>query len=246
MKSDREVVLAAVSQDGDALQFAVDSLKEDREVVKAAVCNKGSALKFAKGGLNQDEEMLKASGLWNMEDNKQYPRSEQAILSVKFSLAEQSTPYATNFALAMKDDPYLGQFETYNPNAWCKRSCDPAFTNMQHPCRGTSATCEFSDDQNLTADTKKPCATSCWRYAFRFHQEASKETGGFMIQVEEWEGLGAGQEIETEMAKQVDLKVFRAKQNHYDDPGGKYIKAVSERVEAWYKAGCTNNDMEEF
>merc|ERR1719276_189266 len=186
----KELMLAKVTQDGNALQFACDSLKEDREVVKAAVGNKGSALKFAKGGLNQDEEMLKASGLWNEEDNKEYPRSEQAILSVKFSLAEQSTPYATNFALAMKEDPFLGQFKTYNPNAWCKRSCDPDFTNIQHPCRGTSSTCKFTEGQNLTADTRKPCATSCWRFAFRFHQEESKAMGGFMIQVEESAGLG--------------------------------------------------------
>jgi hypothetical protein len=35
-KADREVVLAAVAQDGDALQFASDDLKADGEVVLAA------------------------------------------------------------------------------------------------------------------------------------------------------------------------------------------------------------------
>merc|ERR1719276_793938 len=211
LKADKEIVLAAVSNKGDALQHASDSLKEDREVVKAAVSNNGSALKFAKGGLNQDEEMLKASGLWNEEDNKQYPRPEQAILSVKFSLAEQSTPYATNFALAMKDDSFLGQFKTYNPNAWCKKSCDPSFTDIKHPCRGTMSTCGIPESDNYDSE-RRPKSTSCWRLAFRFHQEECKETKGFMIQVEEVAGLGAGQNIETEMAEQVGLKVFRAKQ----------------------------------
>merc|ERR1719276_459631 len=241
----KELMLAKVTQDGNALQFACDSLKEDREVVKAAVHNKGSALKFAKGGLNQDEEMLKASGLWNEEDNKQYPRSEQAILSVKFSLAEQSTPYATNFALAMLNDPFLGQFKTYNPNAWCKKSCDPSFTDIKHPCRGTMSTCGIPESDNYDSE-RRPKSTSCWRLAFRFHQEECKETKGFMIQVEEVAGLGAGQNIETEMAEQVGLKVFRAKQNYRSDTGKDYIKTVSKYVEAWYKDGCKSMDLEEF
>merc|ERR1712008_646075 len=114
---------------------------EDREVVKAAVTKTGSALKLAKGNLNQDAEMLKAAGLWDSEEQHVYDRDEQAILSVKFSLAEKSTPYASNFALAMKRDPFLQNFKTYNPNAWCKKSCDPKFTDIQHPCRGTTSTC---------------------------------------------------------------------------------------------------------
>merc|ERR1719276_182481 len=225
LKADKQFVLAAVSSNGDALQHVSDSLKEDREVVKAAVGNKGSALKFAKGGLNQDAEMLKESGLWNEEENKQYPRSEQAILSVKFSLAEQSTPYATNFALAMINDPFLGQFKTYNPNAWCKKSCDPSFTDIKLPCRGTISTCGIPEHENYDSE-RRPTSTSCWRLAFRFHQEECKETKGFMIQVQENGGLGAGQNIETEMAEQVGLKVFRAKQCYPPsvDTGKEYIK----------------------
>jgi len=111
-------------------------------------------------------------------------------------------------------------------------------------------------EQNLSKD-KKPCPTSCWRYAFRFHQEESKATNGFMIQVEEKKGLGDGQKIETEMAKQVDLKVFRTYTNvdafqwkegsryytsaEYDFNG---IDAISKAVQEWYSAGCINNDLE--
>jgi len=220
------------------------------------VGNNGPALKFAQGGLNQDADCLKASGIWDSA-SVTYSRDEQAIQSVKFSLAESSTQYATDFALAMRSDPFLKNFKTYNPNAWCKKSCDPKFTDMQHPCRGTVDTCMLPQEQNLSKD-KKPCPTSCWRYAFRFHQEESKATNGFMIQVEEKKGLGDGQKIETEMAKQVDLKVFRTYTNvdafGWGEGSRKYlsypeldfngIDAISKAVQEWYAAGCINNDLE--
>merc|ERR1712008_409199 len=126
-------------------------------------------------------DCLKTAGIWYEVMPDTFPRPEKVTLSVKFSLAETSTPYATQFALALKRDPLLKQFDTYNPNAWCKDSCDPDFTTFQHPCRGTLKTCPMSPQQNLTADGK-PCQTSCWRVAFRYHQERSKDTGGFMVQ----------------------------------------------------------------
>jgi len=191
---------------------------------------------------------------------------------VKFSLAEMSTQYATDFALEMKKDPFLKNFKTYNPNAWCKKSCDPKFINMQHPCRGTLATCTIPEEQNLAKDTKRPCATSCWRLAFRFHQEECKASNGFMIQVEELcpstrpahpgqsspqveehQGLGDGQKIETEMAKQVGLKIFRTYTNVVEiKPTGAFwegyefngIDAISKAVQEWYENGCVNRDLE--
>jgi len=71
-----------------------------------------------------------------------------------------------------------------------------------------------------------------------------------MIQVEEEDGLGAGQKIETEMAKQVNLKVFRTYTNTEDiklelvahpfNGMGRIRKAVQE----WYKNACINMDLE--
>jgi len=236
----REMILAAVRADGNNLQFASNELREDREVVLAAVRKSGAALKFALGELNQDSECLKASGLWD-EGERQYSRNEQAILSVKFSLAEQSTPYASQFALAMKNDAFLKNFKTYNPNAWCKESCDPEFTNINHPCRGTRATCTNSLPN--TNSEGKPCATSCWRFAFRFHQEVSKDTNGFMIQVQEKYGLGAGQQIETQMAQEAGIKVFRAIDTYgfFDKQD---VEKTSKAVKAWYDSGCSNMDLE--
>jgi hypothetical protein len=51
LKSDREVVLAAVVQNGKALQYASDSFESDREVVLAAVNQYGEALRYASKDL---------------------------------------------------------------------------------------------------------------------------------------------------------------------------------------------------
>ena len=59
LKGDREIVLAAVSKDGDALQYATEELKGDREIVLAAVSQDGRALNCATDGLKADEEMMR-------------------------------------------------------------------------------------------------------------------------------------------------------------------------------------------
>ena len=47
MKNDREIVLAAVRQNGIALKYASNSLKNDELVVLTAVQQDGYALKYA-------------------------------------------------------------------------------------------------------------------------------------------------------------------------------------------------------
>jgi len=203
-------------------------------------------LKYAEGGLNQDPQLLQVSGLWDEVDHALYPRSEEAIQSVKFSLGKESSTYATDFALAMKKDPFLNHFKCYNPNAWCKESCDPNFTDIEHPCRGTLSTC-----QNLLPNTTpegKPCGTSCWRFAFRFHQQIGKDTKGFMIQVEEFEGLGAGQKIETLMAEGVGLKIFRTFTGNPkiagNKPDGRALQKLARVIEEWYLTGCIDTRIQ--
>ena len=105
-----------------------------------------------------------------------HSRTEKAILSFKFSLASESSDYATKFAVAMKQDDYLKNFATYNPNAWCKKSCDPDFTYINWPCRGTTSTCRYTNHVN--SKDGKLFSTSCWRFASRFHlQECEKLRG---------------------------------------------------------------------
>jgi len=236
----RDLLMEAVKRDGDFLRFGTPELRAGKAIVLAAVRTTPSALKFSMG-LSQDCEILKAAGIW---DEQACSRKYQITLSVKFSLAEQSTPYATEFALEMKKNDYLGQFKTYNPNVWDKNLCDPEFTDMDHPCRGSLMTCLIPEHQNLTADTKKPCATSCWRFAFRFHMEECKASNGFLIQVEEKDGLGAGQKIETEMAKEVGIKVFRTYTTNDKMDERRLRERLAQRVQAWYDSGCENMDLE--
>jgi len=209
-------------------------------VVVAAVKKNGKALKFAKGGLNQSPKCLKAAGLWDEKYMEKLPF--EVVQSVKFSLSEKSTMYASEFALAMKKDRFLKTLKTYNPNAWEKDSCDPEFTNIKHNSRGTQETCQFPNFRNLNAEGN-PKDKSCWRVAFHFHLEQCKKNNGFMIQVQEKKGLGAGQEIETIMAKEVGLKVFRTC-TESDDFRQDRIEKVRKKIEEWRSSGCANMGLE--
>jgi len=60
-KADREIVLAAVRQNGYTLQFASDELRADREVVSIAARQNGRALWFATGALCEDREVVLAA-----------------------------------------------------------------------------------------------------------------------------------------------------------------------------------------
>jgi len=124
MWTDKSFVIQMVQWDGKTLEHAAGFLKADRDVILAAVKQNGTALKFARPPLNQYPECLKAAGLW---DDKDDVRPLQAIQSVKFSLGAKTTTYSTDFALAVKKDPYLKKFRMYNPNAFCKEACDPHY-----------------------------------------------------------------------------------------------------------------------
>ena len=55
------MVLAAVSNDGHALQHATVELKGDREIVLAAVSKNGLALRYATEELKGDREIVLAA-----------------------------------------------------------------------------------------------------------------------------------------------------------------------------------------
>merc|ERR1719215_1637966 len=111
----------------------------------------------------------------------------------------------------------------------------------------------------MTSDNR-PAPDSCWRFSFREHQHICKQSGGFMLQIveaqmecdDDWEGvvykLGNGQKIETLMAHQESLKVFRiwqgvGRESHssqgfrdrpFDDDDADYVASV---VQRWYAFG---------
>ena len=61
LKKDKEVVLAAVRQDGDALKYASKELQKDKEVVLAAVWQHCRALNYASEELKSDKDVLLAA-----------------------------------------------------------------------------------------------------------------------------------------------------------------------------------------
>jgi len=241
MKEDKDVVLAAVQQDGSSLQYACEDLRKNQEVVLEALRKTPMALKYALDGLNQDPDCLKATGIWD-QSAVVFSRKEQAILSVKLSLAEKKTQYATEFALAMKTDIYLRNFKTYIPNVWSRESCDPKINDVRHRCQGTRNTCLFPEHKNLTTENKLT-NTSCWRFAFRYHLDQSKATNGFMIQVQEKHGLSDRQKIEMEMAQQAGVKVFRTTTTSEDVYG---LWRLEQAIKDWYKNNCQNMDLIEI
>ena len=58
LRADREVVLEAVKQNGEALAYAVEELRADREVVLEAVRQNVAAFPYAAKALCADREVL--------------------------------------------------------------------------------------------------------------------------------------------------------------------------------------------
>ena len=57
-KDDREIVLEAVKQNGNALRYVSAALKDDREIVLEAVKQNGEALYCASAALKDDREFM--------------------------------------------------------------------------------------------------------------------------------------------------------------------------------------------
>ena len=64
-KSDKELVMEAVRQNGRALRCASDTMREDVEVVMTAVLQDGLALKYASESLRSDENVVHAAIMQN-------------------------------------------------------------------------------------------------------------------------------------------------------------------------------------
>jgi len=185
---------------------------------------------------SMDLNTLKELGIW--EANYDEGQKFEAVVSEKIS------SFATLFALAMMEDKFLRKFKKYHPSTGSVKNCASNICTPNHPCRGTANTCRFSDSQNYEKNGK-PKDKCCWKFAFRWHLQQAKEQKGFMIQLQEPQGLGPGQLIERIMADQVGIKVFLLKVSHTDlDSIQGAASKVSKVVQAWDKAGRTANNLE--
>merc|ERR1712023_601216 len=112
-----------------------------------------------------------------------------------------------------------------------KDSCDPDYTNVAWPCRGSDECTKKACKPDGT-----PTALSCWRYSFRNHMRICWMSGGFMIQLVELEGLGKGQIIEADMARLQGIKVFKLIQNG-PELTEKAIDNLAEAIIQWLDQG---------
>ncbi|MEC8460828.1 MAG: DUF4116 domain-containing protein [Pseudomonadota bacterium] len=104
-KSDKEIVLAAVSQNILALQYADQSLKKDKDVVLAAVSYKNStaALEFADATLRADEAFIH-DALWAAGDCHVLRYADHALRANKNVVLNAVTLYGDALKYA---DPSL-------------------------------------------------------------------------------------------------------------------------------------------
>jgi len=249
----KESVIEFVRVDGNRLEEINIKWRKDKDVVLAAIVTTPEALKFAEPPLNQDKQLLIKAGLWD-EDHDTNNNKVLIVLSTRFSLAKTSTPIATQFAILLKKNEYIQQqcFCVYSPNTWMKNSCDKKWTTFTHPCRGDLLTCLMPDNKLIDGVPQEH--ETCWRLWFRYQLQKAMERKGFMIQVVEYDEdkgkhiPGDGQFIETDIAKLVGCKVFRAyqpcvKRCHYVQNFDEYnINEVVSKVKEWYDSDC--QDME--
>ena len=257
----RSTIATAISKQRppSALMGVPEELRRDKNIVLAAVAADPDCLKYVADDLKQDPDCLVAASLWDkihtlkhkMHKSSAASPSPKIVLSTRFSLSPQSTSKATMFTVELKRHPYIQlNFSVYSPNAYTKQTCDPAWTNFEHACRGTFATCTIEDE---TLKTGVPQSNSCWRYSFRYQLEEAKQTNGFMIQVVEYDKkygvpiLGNGQEIEADMAREVGVKVFRLYQPGSFGRSRDYdyhdIRRLVSSIREWYAGDCL--DMSE-
>jgi len=64
-----------------------------------------------------------------------------------------------------------------------------------------------------------------------------------MIQVQEKHGLSDGQKIETELAQQAGVKIFRTLTTSEDVQG---LWRLEQAIKDWYKNNCQNMDLIEI
>ena len=287
LRSDKGIVMAAISCKPEALKYSLNGLNQDEDCWKAA-----NLLHHEEGGSegNVGGDIILGLKLWkrnhnttksnNNNNNAATKNPTQIVLSTKFSLSEESNSNATTFTVVLNQTKYFNDHDThhrnfivYSPNAFTKQTCDPSWTSIDWPCRGTIDTCRMmmmvnsKEEKNNpkqtsgtaapTADTLLPTNSSCWRYSYRYHLQQAKKSGGFMIQVVDYDNttkkhvLGDGQKIETIMANEVGIQVFRVCQpvdgvGLASDFTSHHMEELVSRIKEWYRNHDTANKTSNY
>jgi len=282
LRSEKPLVLEAVRRHGSALEGASPELQADREVVLEAVWQDPAALRFARGPLQKDREVLRAAGL--LDESSGRPRAHctatprHVTMSVRFGFNRKATAVSTMIHQEMASHrAFKDRFYVYDPNLVSKGFCGPRarITDKEWPCVGdcrmvdTRLKCcrclgSCAAGRGRSSSRPTPTKRSCWRYSFRWHQQRSARSGGFMVQVIEsgyvgemskgsGQAKGAGQEIEFMMAQEEEgLKTFLLQVWFSDIPYlmrrsvTRCAEFLAEEVEAWLAGGGADTSLVEI
>ena len=119
LQNDREIVLAAVTQDGYALHYASNELRNNREVVLAAVAQNGYALHYASNELRNDRDVVLTAVTQNYEILQYISQILQndvdfVLKVVKIHSGIDITPYIQHFKV-FNSPEFIGE-AIYLPN----------------------------------------------------------------------------------------------------------------------------------
>jgi hypothetical protein len=117
-RDDKEVIMAAVTQDGKCLQLASVALRGDKEVVLAAVTQNGCALRYASAALLGDRCFVLAARLQRTRKRHRWSRLVSQILRFTrddTAFAKQFEPQI--FALRVDDAFLEGDIDEVGPQA---------------------------------------------------------------------------------------------------------------------------------
>jgi len=256
LRADKVFVIGLARQCGNVVQFASESLRADEDVMTEAVSQDPSSAKWAMKPLRPQSlaaQRLRAQAVPT--------KRRDIVMSVRYAFAQDASAAATECHQYIKGSPRFADFHLYDPNMVSKGFCGWSkrrITDKTWPCRGQCyarqqlkrlITCSLVD---LFASTRtsKPNDRSCWRYSFRHHLNKALRSGGFMLQLIEYNAeagmyqLGAGQEIETEIADALGVKTFRMELT--GSFAERHANALASRVNAWLAGGGSDSRLEEI
>jgi len=176
-----------------------------------------------------------------------------AVMSVRFSWGQNASMISARMHEALATS--VRCYYWYSPNTFTKSFCGPAggFVDKAFKCNGTAhGACNMKCKKNngqecdeCVASLKRTTDHSCWRFSFLDHMsQASQDGKGFMLQILEpdEEGRfkpGKGQEIESEMADDLGLTVFRvevASENKTTFQAA--VNRLKTEIRKWEVDGC--------
>ena len=113
LREDRDIVMAAVKKNGRALEYASDELKGDRELVMAAVKQDGFSLQYASDALKGEREVVMEAVRQN-RNALRYASEELKSDCVSAAILSETCDDMKKHFISLADPDYTGDFNLIN------------------------------------------------------------------------------------------------------------------------------------